>query len=89
MKYISVREFRSKVSVYMAELPFTLTVYNKPIAVVSKYNKDVVVVSENGSPTDRKKEALEEVKKEVKEIENSFSGVHACPKSAIKGKKMK
>ena len=37
MKYVSVREFRSKVSSYMGELPITLTVYSKPVAVVSKY----------------------------------------------------
>ena len=64
----------------MDELPIVLTNYNKPIAVVSKYEKDKVV-SENGSPAEsEKKEAFEGLKRQF------FS---PQPKSAIKGGKMK
>ena len=85
MKYISVREFRSKVSSYMGELPFTLTIYNKPVAVVSKYQKDVKVVSKDGKLIGKEvsdEEMMSEVsaqKKVFKKLKNDL-GLRAVPK---------
>lgn len=41
MKTISLRQFQLKPSLYLLELPLTLTVYGKPVAIVNTFTGEI------------------------------------------------